>query len=314
MPELLSPAKSMDWTKTQKITVSANKEEVTQVNVNEWFIANPSFMLGRPAASQLRSATGNWAASCAVEPEKDQDTIAMMGDRLNILLKGTTTMSKITASKFASNSMYSFILEVTRGSDAIIHFPPDATWNDKFIERIKAAGFTLSDGFWITFNNQSAIAKARSWVKSCVNYGAFELDVYPPSELPDIRRDVVDTLADQICDRVSKMLTDTRELEALRSELEECRKQLQERDAKIAELEENLAEKDKALGEKSQHTSDLQKRLTDLLGIPEPMFEDDEPVFEDDEVVTEPEPTGAVEEPAPEEEEEGFGDLDLLTN
>jgi len=342
-----------NWTKTKKITVPAKKGDVAQVNINEWFTSHPSFMLGRPVASQLRSATGNWAASCAVESDRDQDTIAILSDRLQQLLKVKgTTMSKITASKFALTSMYSFILEVTRGSDAIaiIHFPPDATWNDKFVGRIKAAGFTLSDGFWIA-NGDAAVTKARSWVKSCVNYGAFEMDIFSPSDdLPDIRRDVVDSLADRICNRISSLLEDVREMEDIgieledcrieledcrvemedcRVELEDCRKQLQERDAKIAALEEELANKSK-----DTSASDLEERLSFMLQLPstvlaaifddtpdpvffdeEPVFEDEEPVFEDED--EEPGLTAVVEEPepSPEDEEEGFGDLDdLLRN
>ncbi|HEY9598450.1 MAG TPA: hypothetical protein V6D33_12350 [Cyanophyceae cyanobacterium] len=140
----------MNWIKTDWISVPAHKNQTTEVAINEWFYQNRSFLLGTPVASQLRGTDGGWAQTMAVAPEPEQDTIALLRDRLNQILEtargdkskspqsnnhlphGDTSMATvIPADKFESNSFYAFILrENPKASGIEVHFPPDCTDND----------------------------------------------------------------------------------------------------------------------------------------------------------------------------------------
>jgi hypothetical protein len=75
------------WIKTEGIEVPAHKDQTTEVSINEWFTNNHSFLLGTPVASQLRGTSGGWAQTVAVEAEPGQNTIALLQNRLQTILK-----------------------------------------------------------------------------------------------------------------------------------------------------------------------------------------------------------------------------------
>jgi hypothetical protein len=137
------------WIKTEPISVPAHKDQTTEVNINEWFIKNRSFLLGTPVANQMRGIAGGWVQTCAIAAQPGQNTIALLRDRLSqILVKakgdggtspslgkhnapthGDTIMATIIpADRFESNSPYSFILrENPKASGIEIQFPLDCT-------------------------------------------------------------------------------------------------------------------------------------------------------------------------------------------
>lgn len=148
--------RSHKWIKTEAISVPAHANTTTEVNINEWFQANRSFLLGTPVASQLRGTAGGWVQTCAIAPHPGQDTVALLRDRLSQLLKmakgdeatspqvgtnhlpaqeDTNMATVIPVDKFESNSFYSFILRENPKAQGIeIHFPPDCT-NSEVLER-----------------------------------------------------------------------------------------------------------------------------------------------------------------------------------
>lgn len=276
----------MNWIKTETISVPAHANTTTEVNINEWFQANRSFLLGTPVANQLRGTAGGWVQTMAIAPEPGQNTIALLRDRLSqilLMVKGDVSASPlnkpnaqgdsnimatvIPADKFESNSPYAFILrENPKASGIEIHFPPDSKPDSSFLGRIAAEGFKQAHSntsLW--YHNQFSpelMKKARSWVKSCQKFGAYEMDSSEPVEQTKSRRRgggktngskpseptptpsaasatpvVGNKLVDAVCDRVQQMLDtlkqelvvkpDTAELDALRAENEQLKAELQ---------------------------------------------------------------------------------------
>lgn len=205
----------MSWIETDTISVPAHANTTTEIDINDWFIQNRSFLLGTPVANQLRGTNGGWVQTCAIAPESGQDTIALLRDRLSQILRMTkgdvaaspqstdtnsptqgnvnTMATVIPTDKFESNSPYAFILrENPQASGIEIHFPPDASPDPSFIGRIAAAGFKQAHSnpaLW--YHNQYSpelMAKARGWVKTCQRFGAYEISHSEPVEKTKSRR------------------------------------------------------------------------------------------------------------------------------
>ncbi|HEY9610526.1 hypothetical protein [Allocoleopsis sp.] len=203
----------MTWIKTSSIEVPAHANQTTEVDINEWFNSNRSFLLGTPVANQLRGTAGGWVQTVAIAAEPGQDTVALLRDRLSQILqmaKGDDATSPsdsndaqtqgdtnimatvIPADKFESNSPFSFILRENAKPHGIeIHFPPDSTPDAGFIGRIAAAGFEkarTNPDLWYCNYSEVSMTKARGWVKACQKNGAYEIDSSVPVEQTKSRR------------------------------------------------------------------------------------------------------------------------------
>jgi hypothetical protein len=150
----------------------------------------------------LRGKNGNPAANFALQPHPNQDVLSSLSTLLNLLLKPmehqeeTIMATVIPADKFLKDSIYSFILRENPEKKGIeIHFPPDCQTDSEnaitFIAKIMLAGFKQANQnpklYYATYTPE-LIVKARSWVKSCVNFGAYELSPTEPVEKTPSRR------------------------------------------------------------------------------------------------------------------------------
>ncbi len=166
--------------------------------LSNWYLENPKYLIGEPVCSNLRGKNGNPTTTVALKARPNQDVLGEFKTLLSSLVNQEVfkMATVIPTDKFHSNSIYAFILRENPEKKGIeIHLPTDCQVESddavKFIVRIQSAGFKQSHQnpkLYYAKYSPELMSKARSWVKTCEKFQAYELGVNEPVESTPSRR------------------------------------------------------------------------------------------------------------------------------
>ncbi len=172
-----------DWSETENFGIADYSG--TPIRVNKWFVRNSSSLIGIPSLNQCRGKNGQLASTLALVLPEGLDVASALREKLHT---PHTTIENIMATSiaqecFKSSSVYSFILRENpkkRGIEIHLHPNCDMALENTvgFVARMMAAGYERArsnDRLFYTKFSEQALSKARSWVKSCASFGAYEM-------------------------------------------------------------------------------------------------------------------------------------------